>query len=117
MNTTDLHNVGILLDELIIKHSIVERHLGNNAAFIHNAAFEKSVVKIQCSNEAALTRTEKDQIILFLLDGDEEDDDSESLAPNQNAAQSLIDGSRVRKRASLNQHNRYRSMKHLHIPI
>ena len=49
-----------------------------------------------------------------MLDEDEEDDDSESLVQNDDAAQRLIDGSRQRKRARLNQKTRYRSMKHLH---
>ena len=39
-------------------HPIVERHLGDSAAIIFNAAFEKAVVKIQCGNEA-VTRTAK----------------------------------------------------------
>ena len=44
-------------------------------------------MKIQCGNEAALTRTEKDQNKIFLLDEDEEDNDSESVVQNDGAAQ------------------------------
>ena len=68
-------------------HPIVERHLGDSAVINHNAAFEKTVVKIQCGNQAALTRTEKGLIKIFLLDEDEEDNDSESVVQNDGAAQ------------------------------
>ena len=94
-------------------HPIVERHLGDSAAIIHNAAFEKAVVKIQCGNEAVI-RTEEDQIKIVLLDEEEEDYDGASIFPNDDAAQRLIDGRRQRQRARLNQQTRYRIMKHLH---
>ena len=87
-------------------HLIVERHLGDSAAIIHNAAFEKAVVKIQCGNEA-VTRTAKDQTKIYLFDEEEEDYDGASLAPNDDAAQRLFDGSRQRKRARLNKQTRY----------
>ena len=60
-------------------HPIVECHLGDSAAIIHNAAFEKAVVKIQCGNEA-VTRTSKDQTKIYLFDKEEEDYDDASLS-------------------------------------
>eukprot|EP00602_Paraphysomonas_sp_CaronLab_P007456 CAMPEP_0185019208 /NCGR_PEP_ID=MMETSP1103-20130426/1847_1 /TAXON_ID=36769 /ORGANISM="Paraphysomonas bandaiensis, Strain Caron Lab Isolate" /LENGTH=93 /DNA_ID=CAMNT_0027549405 /DNA_START=373 /DNA_END=654 /DNA_ORIENTATION=- len=70
-------------------HPIVERHLGDSAAIIHNAAFEKAVVKIQCGNEA-VTRTAKDQTKIHMFDEEEEDYDGASLAPNDDAAQRCL---------------------------
>ena len=64
----DLHDVRILFDdELIIWHPIVERHLVDNAAIIHNAALEKAAVKIQYGNEAALARRKRIKLKYFCL--------------------------------------------------
>ena len=97
----DLHNFRILFDKLIIRYLIVERHLSNNAAIFHNAAFEKAFVKSQCDNDAALSRTEKDHIKTSFLNEEEEGDDNEILIQYDDAAQRLISGSKQRKRARL----------------
>ena len=81
-------------------HPIVERHLGDSAAIIFNAAFEKAVVKIQCGNEA-VTRTAKDQTKIHMFDEEEEDYDGASLVPNDNVEQRLIEGSRQRSEQDL----------------
>jgi hypothetical protein len=106
--------VRCLFDKLLIKYSMLVRHLGDAGAIVSNAEFERGIVKLQRGQEPSLTRGEKHQIQRFLRPI-EADDEVEEM--NGNELLNALQEHRDRKKARVAPPSAYRSVNMYTLPL